>query len=249
MESSSGSTSAEQSFLPPLTTKNRARTKHKKKVSLKKKKNGEDIFVSLPEVAKTIKVVKRASKAFANKSSSSLENLCQTQNLPTHTTTKHDAKDSTNALKSRRRKLRLPPLVLTPSSQRMASEERWSAALGLRDSYEIPMGVFNKLMDDIVQIDQQMKEEEMMNRIREKRVKYAADRKREMSFAQKNELGRTPLPGFSYFPGLVRTNGLDSNEFPKLDDIRANSRLFRQEQLTRRKMSQFKDRHSHVRPT
>lgn len=50
--------------------------KYKKKVLFKKKKNGEDIFVSLLEVVKMIKVVKRVFKVFVNKLLFLLEIFC-----------------------------------------------------------------------------------------------------------------------------------------------------------------------------
>lgn len=249
---SSSSAHTEKSLLPPLTiadkttTSKRERKDTKRTKGSRKKKNGEDIFAHLPEVAKTTMAVNKASKAFAKKSKSSSLNTHQNEVMPTHTATKPNmGKNPTTAMKNRRKKLRLPPLVLTPSTERIASEEKWSAALNLRDSYEVPLGVFNKLMDDIAKINKQMKEEEMMNRITDKRMRYDAERKRQLLFSQTDDL-YTALPGFSYFPGLVKSQELDSNELLKFEDIRADSRIFRQERTIQRKMSQFKNRHYHV---
>lgn len=246
MELSSSSAHTEKSLLPSLTkadkttASKRERKDTKRTKGSRKKKSGEDIFAHLPELSKTITTVKKASEAKKSKSRSSP--------LKTHQneiTKPHQRKNPTTAMKNRSKKLRLPPLVLTPSTERIASEEKWSAALNLRDSYEVPLGVFNKLMDDIAKINNQMKQEEMINRITDKRMRYDAERKRQLLLSQKGDF-YTPLPGFSYFPGLVKSQELDSNELLKFEDIRAESRIFRQERTTQRKMSQFKNRHSHV---
>lgn len=250
MELSSSSAHTEKSLLPSLTKGDKTTASKRERKDTKgtkgsrKKKGGEDVFAHLPELSKTTTTVGKASKGKKSKSSSL--NTHQNEVMPTHAATKpNEGKNPTTAIKNRSKKLRLPPLVLTPSTERIASEEKWSAALNLRDSYEVPLGVFNKLMDDIAKINEQMKQEEMINRIKEKRMRYDAERKRQQLFSQTDDF-YTPLPGFSYFPGLVKSQELDSNELLKFEDIRAESRIFRQERTIQRKMSQFKNRHSHV---
>ena len=252
MELSSSSTNKEKTLLPSLTkadkttASKRERKDTKRTKGSRKKKSGEDIFAHLPELSKTTTTVNKASEAKKSKSRSSPLKTHQNEVMPTQAATKpNERKNPTTAMKNRSKKLRLPPLVLTPSTERIASEEKWSAALNLRDSYEVPLGVFNKLMDDIAKINNQMKQEEMINRITDKRMRYDAERKRQLLLSQTGDF-YTPLPGFSYFPGLVKSQELDSNELLKFEDIRAESRIFRQERTIQRKMSQFKNRHSHV---
>lgn len=241
----SSSTNMEQSFLPSLTDNNRAKIKQDpkmgaKKKSLRQKKEDDDrMFISFPEIASTMQATKKASKSFARKSSSRKASH-QSEGM---------SKSRHSGNKNRRGKVRLPSLVLTPKSERMASEEKWSTALGLRDSYEIPRDLFDKLTDEILKIDRQMKEEEKIRQIRKKRINYD-DRKPELPSSWSSELERTSRPGFSYFPCLTRSVGepLGSKDLFRTED-RTSERILRQERAIRRKIREFKNRHTHYNPT
>lgn len=239
----------EQSFLPSLTDDSGEKSKQDVNVSVKKKrsrqknKNDDGVFVSFPEVANTIKVTAKASISFARKSSS-LKTSFQTEESPknTHSVAKTDSYFN----KYRGRKLRLPPLTISPLSDKIASEKRWSAVLGLRDSYEMPRAVLDKLTDDIRKIDKQMKEEVKMRQIRQKRMCYKSSTQ-ELSSSKTSGDDRTSRPGFSYFPSLTTSAVKES---PGFDDVfikedHTRTRMSLEEEIIQRKMKEFKNRHSH----
>ena len=243
--SSQTATMEEQSYLPSLTDNNGAMNEQdakmgaKKKGQRQKKRNDDRMYVSFPEVAQTIQVTKKASKAFARRSSS-LKATYQTVDMSKN---RQSATKESLVKKNRSGELRLPSLVLTPNSERVATEERWSNALGLRDSYEIPRKVFNKLTDDILKINQQITEESKMRQIREDRIIDAVKKstERPSSFER-----LTSRPGFSYFPCLTRSvRELPRSNGPFWTEDKKRERMFREEQTIQRKMRQFKNRHSH----
>ena len=135
----------DQTFLPSLTDnkgpddKQSAKMGAKKKSLRQRKVNGDRMFVSFPEVAKTIRVAKKTVKSFAVNSSSSKTSSLKTEDMSNRKKTGENLSDLNKD--QLRKQLRLPSLVLTPTSERRMSEERWSNALGLRDRYEIPRGV------------------------------------------------------------------------------------------------------------
>lgn len=244
----SSSTNTEQSFLPALTDNTEVKIKQEVKVAAKKnglrqkKKNDDRMFVSFPEVAKTIQVTTKASKLFARKSSSAQKTSQLTGDMSKN---RQCATKNYFVGKKRSGKVRLPPLVVTPAAERVVSEESWSAALGLRDSYEIPRKVFNRLTDEILKIDQQMKEEATIRRIRKKRISYD-DKKQELSSWEISAFDRTSRPGFSYFPSLTKSvrELPESNDLFGIENLKKD-RMFREERTIQRKMREFKNRHSH----
>ena len=242
----SGSINTEQSILPSLTANNEAKSKQEGKVAAnkngvrQKKKNDDRMFVSFPEVAKTIQVTTKASKLFARKSPSTLKTSQQTEDMSKN---RQFATNNYFVRKKRSGKVRLPPLVVAPAAERVVSEESWSAALGLRDSYEIPRKVFSRLTDEILKIDRQMKEEATVRRIREKRISFD-DKKKELSPWEISAFERTSRPGFSYFPSLKKSVGElpESNDLLWMENLKTD-RMFREERSIQRKMKEFKNRH------
>ena len=240
----------EQSFLPSLADDSGVKSKQDANVSTKNKrsrqikKNDDGVFLSFPEVANTIKVTAKASRSFARKSSS-LKPSFQTEETPKKT---HSVpKTASYFNKYRGRKLRLPPLTISPLSDKVASEKRWSTVLGLRDSYEMPRAVLDKLTDDIRKIDQQMKEEAKMRQIREKRMCYN-NSTLELSSSKTSGDDRTSRAGFSYFPSLTTSAVKESPGFDNVfnkEDLHTRTRMSLEEETTQRKMREFKNRHSH----
>ena len=242
----------DQTFLPSLTDNKGPHDKQSAKMGAKKKSlrqrkvNGDRMFVSFPEVAKTIRVAKKTVKSFAVNSSSSKTSSLKTEDMSNRKKTGENLSDLNKD--QLRKQLRLPSLVLTPTSERRMSEERWSNALGLRDRYEIPRGVLNKLTDEIFKIDQQLREEAKIRQIREQRMAFDV-KKRKLLSSELNDFERTSRPGFSYFP-CIGKSVVDlpaSNELFWIED-REQERLLREEKMIQRKMREFKNRHSHFKP-
>ena len=242
----------DQTFLPSLTDnkgpdhKQSAKMGAKKKSLRQRKVNGDRMFVSFPEVAKTIRVAKKTVKSFAVNSSSSKTSSLKTEDMSKRKKTGENLSDLNKD--QLRKQLRLPSLVLTPTSERRMSEERWSNALGLRDRYEIPRGVLNKLTDEIFKIDQQLREEAKIRQIREQRMAFDVKKPKLLS-SELNDFERTSRPGFSYFP-CIDKSVVDlpaSNELFWIED-REQERLLREEKMIQRKMREFKNRHSHFKP-
>ena len=226
----------EQPFLPSLMDNNGANGK--KKNLHEKNQSDERIYVSFPEVGKTVQATKKASKSFRKRSSS--KKSLQTE----------DMSKVKNKNKDRSGRVLLPSLVLTPTSERIASEKRWSNALGLRDSYEIPLTVLNKLTNEILKIDQQLKEEAKIRQIREERIICNKKKPMELSPPELTDFVPTSRPGFSYFPCLT-TRAVDlsgSKELFWIED-KGREKMFQEERQIQRKMRQFKNRHSHFNPS
>lgn len=244
----------DQSFLPSLTDnkgpddKQSAKMGAKKKSLRQRKVNGDRTFVSFPEVAKTIRVAKKTVKSFAANSSSSKTSSLKTEDMSKRKKTGENVSDLNKD--QLRKQLRLPSLVLTPTSERRMSEERWSNALGLRDRYEIPRGVLNKLTDEIFKIDQQLREEAKIRQIREQRMAFDVKKPKLLSSELRNDVVRTSRPGFSYFPCITKSvvDLPAANELFWIED-REQERLLREEKMIQRKMREFKNRHSHFKPS
>lgn len=243
----------DQLFLPSLSDnrgpddKQRAKMGAKKKSLRQRKTNGDRFFVSFPEVAKTIRVAKKTVKSFSVNSSSSKTSPLETKDMSKRKKTEENALDlNKDQLK---KQLRLPSLVLTPTSERKMSEERWSNALGLRDRYEIPRGVLNKLTDEIFKINQKIREEAKIRQIREQRMAFDVKKPKLLS-SELNDFVRTSRPGFSYFPCITKS----VMDLPAPDELfwmedREQERLLREEKMIQRKMREFKNRHSHFKPS
>lgn len=242
----------DQTFLPSLTDnkgpddKQSAKMGAKKKSLRQRKVNGDRMFVSFPEVAKTIRVAKKTVKSFAVNSSSSKTSSLKTEDMSKRKKTGENLSDLNKD--QLRKQLGLPSLVLTPTSERRMSEERWSNVLGLRDRYEIPRGVLNKLTDEIFKIDQQLREEAKIRQIREQRMAFDVKKPKLLS-SELNDFERTSRPGFSYFPCITKSvvDLPASNELFWIED-REQERLLREEKIIQRKMREFKNRHSHFKP-
>lgn len=243
----------DQTFLPSLTDnkvpddKQSAKMGAKKKSLRQRKVNGDHMFVSFPEVAKTIRVAKKTVKSFALNSSPSKTSSLKTEDMSKRKKTGENVSDLNKD--QLRKQLRLPSLVLTPTSERRMSEERWSNALGLRDRYEIPRGVLNKLTDEIFKIDQQLKEEAKIRQIREQRMAFGVKKPKLLS-SELNDFVRTSRPGFSYFPCIAKS----VEDLPAPNELfwieeREQERLLREEKMIQRKMREFKNRHSHFKPS
>lgn len=242
----SNSDSQEQSFLPSIADNNGSKRKHKAKKGTKGKdlrqKKQKDVMVHFPELA-----TKNSSKTFTRKSSSPKVTF-QTQEM-----LKKRQKEATNSTshEKRRRNLRLPSLALTSTSESVTSKpstESWSAALGLRDTYEIPRGLLNKLTDEILKIDRQMREEAKIQRIRENRIissEWGHSIMPKHSFSV-GTFERTSRQGFSYFPSL-QTRSVDQSSdsmSPHWAEDKMRERMIRQEAEIGRKLKEFKNRHS-----
>lgn len=244
----------DQTFLPSLTDnkapddKQSAKMGAKKKSLRQRKVNGDRMFVSFPEVAKTIRVAKKTAKSFAVNSSSSKTSSLKTEDMSKRKKTGENVSDLNKD--QLRKQLRLPSLVLTPTSERRMSEERWSNALGLRDRYEIPRGVLNKLTDEIFKIDQQLREEAKIRQIREQRMAFDVKKPKLLSSEFRNDFVRTSRPGFSYFPCITKSvvDLPAPNELFWIEDGE-QERLLREEKMIQRKMREFKNRHSHFKPS
>lgn len=239
----------EQSFLPSIADNNGSKRKHGAEIGAKEKglrinkKQKDAPFVRLPEVAMASVSAKNLSKSFARKSSSPKITFKTNEMLKRR---QSGATKSTSTHEKRRGDLQLPSLV-SESSVTGKPVESWSTALGLRDSYEIPRGLLNKLTDDILKIDRQMREEAAIQQIREKRIispEWRESMKPKLSSSGVT-FGRTSLPGFSYFPSLTRSAGERPGSMaPHLAGDKIRERTISQEQEIQRKMKEFKHRHS-----
>lgn len=244
----SSSENKEETFLPSIADNNGSKGKHNAKRGGKKKgsrnKKQKDAFVRFPELATDNGLTKNSAKTFARKSSSpkvtfqSQEMLKKSQSEAEKFTT-HER---------RRGNLHLPSLASTSESVTSKPTEIWSIALGLRDSYEIPRGVFNKLTDDILKIDRQMREEAKLQEIREKRMislEWRDSTEAGLSSSGRT-FGRTSLPRFSYFPSLQTKSTGDRSEYmrPHWAKDNISERMIRQEREIERKQREFKHRHS-----
>ena len=244
----SNSDSREQSFLPSIADNNGSKRKHNAKKGTKGKdsrqKKQKDVMVRFPELA-----TKNSSKTLTRKSSSPKVTF-QTQEM-LRKRQKEATKSTTN--ENRRRNLRLPSLALTESTSESVTSkptESWSAALGLRDTYEIPRGLLNKLTDEILQIDRQMREEAKIQRIRENRIisqssEWGLSIMPEHSYSV-GTFERTSRQGFSYFPCL-QTRPMDQGSDsmpPHWAEDKMRERMIRNESEIGRKLKEFKHRHS-----
>ena len=241
----SSSDSQEQSFLPKIADDNDSKRKHNAKSGTKEKglrqKKQKDAFVHFPELA-----TKNPSKTFARKASSSKVTF-QTQDM-----LKRRQKEATKptTLEKRRGNFRLPSLALKPTSESLTSKsiESWSTALGLRETYEIPRGLLNKLTDEILKIDRQMREEAKIQRIRENRMissEWRHSMKTEHSYSE-GTFEQTSSQGFSYFPCLQKRSVDQSSDSmpPHWAEDKMRERMIRHEAEIGRKLKEFKHRHS-----
>ena len=243
----SSSDNKEQSFLPSITDNNGSKRKHKAKRGTKENSKGlrqkkqKDASVHFPELAK-----ENSSKTFARKSSSPKVTF-QTQEM-----LKSRQREATKSItrEKRRGNLRLPSLAVTSTSESFTSKptESWSAALGLRDTYEIPRGLLHKLTDEILKIDRQMREEAKIQQIRENR-RISSKGKDSMETGLSYSEGtfeRTSHQGFSYFPCLQKRSVGESTDSmpPHWAEDKMRERMIRQEGEIERKMREFKHRHS-----
>ncbi|XP_078370999.1 uncharacterized protein LOC144654673 isoform X1 [Oculina patagonica] len=246
----STSENKEEAFLPSITDNNGSKSKQKAKRGAKTKKKGsrnkkqKDAFVRFPELATDNGLTKNSAKTFARKSSSPKATL-QSQEILKKSQSE-TAKFTTH--ERRRGNLHLPSLAsttLTSESARSKPTERWSIALGLRDSYEIPRSVFNKLTDDILKIDRQMREEAKIKEIREQRMISREWMETELSSSE-GTFGRTSNPRFSYFPCLQTKSTGDRAESmsPHWAKGKISERMIHQEREIERKLREFKHRHS-----
>lgn len=241
----SSSDSQEQSFPPSIADNNGSKRKHNAKKGTKGKglrqKKQKDVMVHFPELA-----TKNSSKTFTRKSSSPKVTF-QTQDM-LKKRQKEGTKSTTN--EKRRGNLRLPSLAFTSTSESVTSKptESWRAALGLRDSYEIPRGLLNKLTDEILKIDRQMREEAKIQRIRENRIissEWGHSIKPQHSYSL-GTFERTSRQGFSYFPSL-QTRPVDQSSDsmpPHWAEDKMRERMIRHETEIGRKLKEFKHRHS-----
>jgi len=241
----SSSDKQEQSFLPSMADSNGSKRKHKAESDTKKKdlrqKKQNDASVHFPELA-----TKSSSKTFSRKTSSPKVTF-QTQEM-----LKRRQKEATKPtkLEKRRSNLRLPSLALTPTSESVTSKptESWSVALGLRDTYEIPRGLLNKLTNEILKIDRQMREEAKIQWIRESRMissEWGPSQKPKHSYFE-GTFKRTSRQGFSYFPSLQKRSLVQSPDSmpPHWAEDKMRERMIRHEEEIGRKMREFKHRHS-----
>lgn len=241
----SSSDNQEQSFLPSIADDNSSKRKHKAKSGTKKKylrqKKQKDVIVHFPELA-----TKNSSKTVARKSSSPKVTFQAQEMLKTR---QKEATKPTK-LEKRRGNLRLPSLALTSTSEGVTSKptESWSAALGLRDTYEIPRGLLNKLTDEILKIDRQMREEAKIQRIRENRMissEWGHSIEPKHSYFE-GTFERTSCQGFSYFPCLQKRSVDQSSDSmpPHWAEDKMRERMTRHEAEIGRKLREFKHRHS-----
>lgn len=240
----SSSDDQEQSFLPSIDGNNSSKRKHNAKSGTKaeglRQKKQKDAVDSFPELA-----TKTSSKAFDKKSSSSKVTF------QTHDMLKRRHKGATKSTthEKRRGNLRLPSLALTTTSESGTSKptENWSTALGLRETYEIPRGLLNKLTNEILKIDRQMREEAKIQQIRESRMissKLKDSMKAEHSFSEATE--QTSRQRFSYFPCLQARSADQSSDSrpPHWAEDKMRERMNRHEAEIGRKLREFKHRHS-----
>lgn len=144
----------------------------------------------------------------------------------------------------------LPPLSLKPAGNARPVES-WSAALGLRESFEIPRGFLNKLTNEVLRIDRLLREEAMLKQIRETRIisrqlSESTDKRKLSSFGL--SLQHTARQKFSYFPSLTEPSieRPGSPLKPCRSPENKNRELINQQELEiQRKMKAFKHRHSH----
>lgn len=241
----SSSDNKEQPFLPSITDNNGSKRKHNAKRGTKEKglrqKKQKDAFVHFPKLA-----TENSSKTFVKKPSSPKVSS-QTQDM-----LKSRQREVTKPItrEKRRGNLRLPSLALTSTSESFTSKptESWSAALGLRDTYEIPRGLLNKLTDDILKIDRQMREEAKIQQIRENRI-ISSEWRHSMNAGRSYSEGtfeRTSRQGFSYFPCLQKRSVGESTDSmpPHWAEDKMREIMIRQEAEIERKMKEFKHRHS-----
>lgn len=244
----STSENKEENFLPSLAANNGSASKHDAKRGKKTKgsrsKKQKDAFVRFPELATDNDLTRNSTKTLARKSSSPTVNF-QTQEMLKNR--KNEATKFTTQEK-RRGNLHLPSLALTATEESVTRKatESWSAALGLRDSYEIPLSVFNKMKNDILKIDRQLREEAKLQEIRERRIISMEWKDATELYSSGNTFGRTSLSKFSYFPCLQTKTASDSSEFmpPRWAKEKRSERMLRQEGEIERKMREFKHRHS-----
>jgi len=241
----SSSEKQEQSFLPSIADNNGSKRKHKAESGTKEKdlrqKKQNDAFVHFPELA-----AETSSKTLPRKTSAPKVTF-QTQEM-----LKKGQKEATKPTKveKRRGNLRLPSLALMPTSESVTCKptESWSVALGLRDTYEIPRGLLNKLTDEILKIDRQMREEAKIQWIRENRMtslECGPSAKPKHSYFQSTFEG-TSRQGFSYFPSLQKRSQDQSSDSmpPHWAEDKIRDRMIRHEAEIGRKMREFKHRHS-----
>jgi len=234
-----------ESFLPSIDSNNGSKRKHNAKSGTKAEglhqKKQKDAVVSFPELA-----TKNSSKTFAKKPSSS------NVTFQSHDMLKKRHKGTTKSTKQEKRRgnLRLPSLALTTTSESGTSKptENWSTALGLRETYEIPRSLLNKLTNEILKIDRQMREEAKIQQIRESRTissKLRDSMKAEHSFSEATS-EQTSRQRFSYFPCLqARSADLSSDSRPPhWAEDKMRERMNRHEAEIGRKLREFKHRHS-----
>ncbi|XP_022787462.1 uncharacterized protein LOC111327514 isoform X1 [Stylophora pistillata] len=159
------------------------------------------------------------------------------------------------AIKTRTNKKRgthfhLPPLSLKPA-ENVKPVERWTAALGLRENFEIPRGFLNKLSDEVLRIDRLLREEAMLQQIRETRIlsrqlSESTDKQKLSSFGLSSQ--HIARPKFSYFPSLTESSIERPGSLkPCRSPENKNRELMNQQELEiQRKMKGFKHRHSHL---
>ena len=247
MVSYSSSDSQEQSFLPSIDENKGSKRKHKAKSSTKGKglrqKKQKDVTVHFPELA-----AKNSTKTLPRKTSLPKVTF-QTQDMLKRR--QKEATKSTTHEKRRPGNLRLPSLALTSTANENVTSkptESWSAALGLRETYEIPRGLLTKLTDEILKIDRQMREEAKLQRIRENRIissEWGHSIKPKHSYL-KGTFEQTSRQGFSYFPYLQKKS-VDQNSDsmpPHWAEDKIRERMIRHEAEIGRKLKDFKHRHS-----
>ena len=241
----SSSDDQEQSFLPSIDGNHGSKRKHNAESDTKaeglRQKEQKDALVSFPELA-----TKNLSKEFAKKPSSSKVTF------QTHDMLKKRHKGATKSTthEKRRGNLRLPSLALTTTSESGTTKpiENWSTALGLRETYEIPRGLLNKLTNEILKIDRQMREEAKIQQIRESRMissKLRHSMKAEHSFSEAT-YEQTSRQRFSYFPCLQARSADQSSDSrpPHWAEDKMRERMNRHEAEIGRKLREFKHRHS-----
>ena len=237
----STSPNKEESFLPSID--NGPKHKHSAEIGSREKDLCQQR--KFPEVMTD--TTKTSSKSFARKYSSSNTTF---QTKETLKLSGHRKSAKTVTHRKRGCNLHLPPLALT-QAQSVKPVESWSRALGLRESFEIPRSFLNKLTDEILKIDRQLKEEAKLQQIRERRIissEWSESRTPSKLSSSGVTFEHTSRPGFSYFPSLTKTaDKRPGSLMPYREPENINQELISQQELEiQKKMKQFKHRHSHL---